>query len=314
MCSTKSGDIKMPYRILAVDDEEAIRVMLQQFLDSLGYETDTACDGVDGLEKMSGKSYDLVISDINMPRMKGFEFLQNVRNLYPKTRRVLITAYDVNEYLRMALKHDIGNIIAKTTPFNFDETKTVVNNILTGSFFGLERYIDKSVAINKSIINRHEQIEELSDRITGQISDEKKSSKLALVFIEVLTNAVYYGGRNEKNLDKTKWKTRFVLPDNQAIHVSWATDSEKFGFSVVDQAGRLRKQDVIHWLCRQTEKDDSGLPKGVFDSHGRGFFIARSYVDSLIINIVPEKQTEIIALAYHDKDTEKHKPLYINEM
>ena len=42
----------------------------------------------------------------------------------------------------------------------------------------------------------------------------------------------------------------------------------------------------------ETEKDNEGLPKGVFDSHGRGFFIARSYVDSLVINIHSGKRTE----------------------
>jgi CheY-like chemotaxis protein len=304
----------MPYRILAVDDEEAIRVMLQQFLSSLGYVTDTAVDGVDGLEKMSANAYDLVISDINMPRMKGFEFLKKVRDLHPAVRRVLITAYDVNDYLRMALNFDIGNIIAKTTPFNFDEIRAVIGNLLTGNFFGLDRYLNETDGISEAVITRHEHIEAVAEKITKVFTDEKKSRKLALVLIEILTNAVYYGARSEDNVDKSRWKTEFELPTNLAVLVRWGSDCEKFGFSVTDQAGRLKKCDVIHWLCRQTEKDKDGLPLGVYDSHGRGFFIARSYVDSLVVNIQPGSCSEIIGLTYFGKDPGKHKPLYINEI
>ncbi len=88
----------MPHRILAVDDEEAIRVMLQQFLTTLGYEVDTAQDGVEALDMLEKSAYDLVLSDINMPRMKGFELLQKVREKHPGVKRAHITAYDVNDY------------------------------------------------------------------------------------------------------------------------------------------------------------------------------------------------------------------------
>jgi len=66
-----------------------------------------------------------------MPGMKGFDRLNIVRERYPSVKRMLITAYNVEDYLELALKHDIGNIFAKTAPFNFQEISTTIRNLLS---------------------------------------------------------------------------------------------------------------------------------------------------------------------------------------
>ncbi len=71
------------FRILVVDDEPSICETAGQILESEGYEVLTAKDGVDGLNALSKSLPDLVISDLNMPRMSGFEFLAVVRERFP---------------------------------------------------------------------------------------------------------------------------------------------------------------------------------------------------------------------------------------
>ena len=71
------------FRILVVDDEPAICESAGQILESEGYEVLTAKDGVDGLNALSKSLPDLIISDLNMPRMSGFEFLAVVRERFP---------------------------------------------------------------------------------------------------------------------------------------------------------------------------------------------------------------------------------------
>lgn len=71
------------YRILLVDDEPSIREIAVQILESEGYEVLTAKDGVDGLNALSKSLPDLIISDLNMPRMSEFEFLAVVRERFP---------------------------------------------------------------------------------------------------------------------------------------------------------------------------------------------------------------------------------------
>jgi len=71
------------FRILVVDDEPAICETAGQILEREGYEVLTAKDGVDGLNALSKSLPDLIISDLNMPRMSGFEFLAVVRERFP---------------------------------------------------------------------------------------------------------------------------------------------------------------------------------------------------------------------------------------
>lgn len=81
----------MPHlpKILIVDDDEGIRVTAAMLLVAEGYEISTAEDGFDALRQMRNKLPDLVISDLNMPRMSGFEFLSVVRRRFPQ---VLVVA------------------------------------------------------------------------------------------------------------------------------------------------------------------------------------------------------------------------------
>jgi len=71
-------------RILVVDDEECIREVFQALLQQEGYEVATAENGFDALLKLRQFLPDLVISDLNMPKMSGFEFLSVVRRRFPK--------------------------------------------------------------------------------------------------------------------------------------------------------------------------------------------------------------------------------------
>ena len=72
------------HRILVVDDEESIRVVYAQLLEGEGYEVATAENGFDALLKLKESLPDVIVSDLNMPKMSGFEFLSVVRRRFPK--------------------------------------------------------------------------------------------------------------------------------------------------------------------------------------------------------------------------------------
>jgi two-component system alkaline phosphatase synthesis response regulator PhoP len=84
----------MPKKILAVDDERHIVRLVQVNLERAGYEVVTAFDGKDALEKVASEQPDLVVLDVMMPYMDGFEVLQNLRK-NPSTRElpvIMLTA------------------------------------------------------------------------------------------------------------------------------------------------------------------------------------------------------------------------------
>lgn len=66
-------------KILVVDDDVIFRHLVKELLEENGYLVDTAKDGVEGFEKLKKGKYDLVILDVNMPNMNGFETLNKIR-------------------------------------------------------------------------------------------------------------------------------------------------------------------------------------------------------------------------------------------
>jgi two-component system chemotaxis response regulator CheY len=89
----------MPKRILTVDDSATMRQMVKMTLTPAGYEVVEAEDGSKGLQKAKAETFDMVLSDINMPGMTGFELLRSLRKLeeYKFTPIVLLTTESLVE-------------------------------------------------------------------------------------------------------------------------------------------------------------------------------------------------------------------------
>ena len=83
----------MEGRILVVDDEDTLRLTLKARLSSGGFEVDTARDGEEALEKLKASTFDVVLLDINMPRMDGITTLGVVTEVYPKLDVIMLTGF-----------------------------------------------------------------------------------------------------------------------------------------------------------------------------------------------------------------------------
>lgn len=85
--------------VLVVEDEEAISRALRDFLTHAGntYEVAIAEDGVHALEKISAEAFDLVLLDIIMPKMDGWQFLEEIKKRGIKTKVVILTNLDQDE-------------------------------------------------------------------------------------------------------------------------------------------------------------------------------------------------------------------------
>ncbi|HWS17077.1 MAG TPA: response regulator [Candidatus Elarobacter sp.] len=72
------------FRVLFVDDEPPVRITGAAVLQAAGYEVLTAADGLEALHALDEALPDIIISDLRMPNMSGFEFLAVVRNRFPR--------------------------------------------------------------------------------------------------------------------------------------------------------------------------------------------------------------------------------------
>jgi CheY-like chemotaxis protein len=77
--------------ILIVDDNAPVMRGFTRALSAGGYAVDCASDGVEGFERLRQRSYDLVVTDLNMPRMNGFDFLAKIRETQPEVPVILMT-------------------------------------------------------------------------------------------------------------------------------------------------------------------------------------------------------------------------------
>lgn len=80
-------------RILVVDDEETLRTVLSTELTSEGYEVSTAADGGEAIELVKDNNYDLVLLDIKMPNVDGFEVLKFVKGNKPDVKVIMLTGF-----------------------------------------------------------------------------------------------------------------------------------------------------------------------------------------------------------------------------
>lgn len=111
-------------RILIVDDEKFIRDILADFLGLEGYFVRTAADGVSALEALSSSRYDLVISDLKMPRMGGIELLEEIPKVSPSTLTVIMTGFGTVETAIDAMKRGAYDYVLK--PFKMEEVIHIV--------------------------------------------------------------------------------------------------------------------------------------------------------------------------------------------
>ena len=91
-------------KMLVVDDDEAIRSLLGRLLDQLGYPVAFACDGQEAWELFQQQNFDVVISDLEMPRMSGQDLMEKVKDKSPDTPFIIITGHSTLESTRQAVR------------------------------------------------------------------------------------------------------------------------------------------------------------------------------------------------------------------
>ena len=115
-----------PEKVLIVEDETNERTGLAELISAWGYRTETACDGVDGLEKVAGWAPGIVITDLKMPRMDGMELLENIGAQPHPVAVILLTAQGSVDAAVNAMKAGAYDFIEK--PVNPARLRAILQN------------------------------------------------------------------------------------------------------------------------------------------------------------------------------------------
>lgn len=115
-------------RILVVDDQESMRDMLVDLLDTMGHEARTASGGAEALDALRREVVDLVITDLNMPQMDGLELTKRIKSTSPQVPVIVITGYGAFHTERQVLAAGADGYIPK--PCTVHRVQETVNAAL----------------------------------------------------------------------------------------------------------------------------------------------------------------------------------------
>jgi len=115
-------------RILITEDEDSLRRFVARALRMDGHETEEAADGAEGLEKLHGGGFDLLLSDIRMPVMDGIELAHQASSHWPDLKILLMTGYAEQRERADDLMEKIVDVVSK--PFALPDIRKAVAQAL----------------------------------------------------------------------------------------------------------------------------------------------------------------------------------------
>ncbi|WP_422659154.1 response regulator [Paenibacillus sp. EC2-1] len=113
------------HKVLIVDDQNGIRILLMEVFSSEGYETFQAANGKIALDIVKKNEPDLVLLDMKIPGMDGLEILKHIKQMNPDIKVIMMTAYGELDMIKEAT--DLGALMHFTKPFDIDEMRLAVN-------------------------------------------------------------------------------------------------------------------------------------------------------------------------------------------
>ena len=127
-----TGDILSYKKILVVDDSMTTRSMIKNILINIGYNVDTALDATEALVKLKINHYDMIISDITMPKINGYEFVEILKNdeMYADIPILVISSIVKESAMKKLQKYKIEGYFQKDL-FNQQSFVNKVNEVLT---------------------------------------------------------------------------------------------------------------------------------------------------------------------------------------
>ncbi|MCU7493960.1 MAG: sigma-54-dependent Fis family transcriptional regulator [Ignavibacteria bacterium] len=214
----------MSAKVLIVDDEKVIRESLEILLRDEGYKAETAADGEEALQKISNDDYDVVLTDIKMPKVDGIELMQKAARISPETFFIIMTAYASVKTAIEALREGAYDYLIK--PVEFDDVilrlkRLVSYKKLSTENRSLRQRLSSEIGF-QNIIGKSEPMQRVFDLIS-RVS--QTNSNVLIVGKsgtgkELVAKAIHYNGHR---------KDQIFLPVNCGAISENLIESELFG-------------------------------------------------------------------------------------
>ncbi len=275
-------------KILVVDDDELLRKFVCEVLGRAGVETRCADDGDRALEMASSEAFDLVLTDVAMPRMNGVELLAKLQALPSPPRALVMTADDTPETRLKAIREKAVHYISK--PFDPFYLVQLVKEVLASpsgipSIEVLSAQPNWVELLAPCDLATAERIQELMRNLKADLPEEVRRD-IGEAFREMLMNAIEWGGR---------------FDPHRMVRISFIRGRRMLLYRVSDPGPGFRPKELAHAAINNPPEDpiqhlevraEKGMRPGGF-----GLLMTRSMVDELIYN---EAHNEVVLIKYLD--------------
>jgi len=175
--------------ILYVEDDETLNQSVTKYLQKLFERVDTAYNGEEGLEYYKSSPYDIVLTDIKMPKLNGLEMLEKIRGINKEQETIILSAHTETEFFLDAIHEGVSDYIIK--PIDYEQMNEVLYKV------------SKTLHIRKENIWYHESLHELVMKQTQEISDNYEKTLIAMVDL-VESRDSYTGGHSQRVAEYSK--------------------------------------------------------------------------------------------------------------
>jgi len=273
-------------RILIVDDDRDVHKLLVAAIKASDRAIDNAYDGLEGLQFVETAPYDLVLTDVNMPKLDGMALLERIRRIRPRTRVLVMTVANTPESVIRAIREQAFAYFSK--PFTLNAIEEMVGRALASG--ASEDDIEVLSARPNWLELRLRCKLEAADRILQFLREMRtgippaEEENIATAFREILFNAIEHGGGSDPQ------KTVAITYVRAAKAILYRVRDPGKGFSFEKLPHAAVSNPVDSPLEHTKVREHLGLRPGGF-----GIFLTREMVDELIYN---EAGNEALLIKY----------------
>lgn len=276
-------------KILVVDDDDTTRLVIRRTLTKAGFQVTEAKDGVEALEILRRRRFDLMLLDVWMPRMTGLDLLAELRSAKRAPRVLVMTSDDAPETQLKAVREQAFMYVHK--PVEPTKLLQTVREALEAPepprievLSARSEWVELLVPCSREAVGR---IEAVMAQLETNLPSELRES-IGFAFRELLMNAVEWGG----GLDPTR-KVRISCLRSKRM-ILYRIADPGVGFKIEDLPHAAIGQSPDDPIAHMQVREAKGLRPGGF-----GLLSVRSSVDELLYN---EQRNEVVFVKYLDED------------
>lgn len=275
-------------RVLVVEDDASIRLLVCRWLESAGISTTSASDGIEALNQISSEHFDLVLLDLGLPGIGGLEILKRLQDAGSRLNVIVITGDEAPETILKAVQRQACRYVLK--PLDMKNLVELVRDELADQsphdpikvISARPDWIEILVPCDLTSADR---IQSVMRQLEADLPEHVRDS-IARAFRELLLNAIEWGGK---------------LDPNHKVRISYLRARRMLMYRIADPGPGFNLDSLPHAalgnpLDRPLEhfeiRREMGLRPGGF-----GIMLAQSLVDELIYN---EARNEVVLVKYLD--------------